>query len=272
MWRCSPDWASAPRRQCSFPGLGAIVRLRENLPTAREDARVGLAGPIWGLGAAVAAYALSLAFDSQMMLAICNRRRVDQSIQPHARLATRWLPRISRAHAAPAVDRRGGHRGRAVRILSRHSVGRSLIRRDAGLRKRSCPGTGQRRAGRICLPDRHSHHPRLAPSDKSQPPRNMIIVILISSFHRLFMKLPPRILVALLCIARSPPSRPRDRSKGRRRGPGGRANDQNQGRQSANGPGAAREHHHRWRHGGFGDAHARAKDAISKSPPRSPRR
>ena len=55
-----------------IPGVGAIVRLRENLPTAREDARVGLAGPIWGLGAAVAAYALSLAFDSQMMLAIAT--------------------------------------------------------------------------------------------------------------------------------------------------------------------------------------------------------
>jgi len=55
-----------------IPGIGAIVRLRENLPTAREDARVGLAGPIWGLGAAVVAYALSLAFDSPMMRAIAT--------------------------------------------------------------------------------------------------------------------------------------------------------------------------------------------------------
>ena len=55
-----------------IPGFGAIVRLREHLPTAREDARVGLAGPIWGLGAAAAAYALSLAFDSPMMQAIAT--------------------------------------------------------------------------------------------------------------------------------------------------------------------------------------------------------
>ena len=55
-----------------IPGFGAVVRLREHLPTAREDARVGLAGPIWGLGAAIAAYALSLAFDSPMMRAIAT--------------------------------------------------------------------------------------------------------------------------------------------------------------------------------------------------------
>jgi Zn-dependent protease len=55
-----------------IPGIGAIVRLREHLPTAREDARVGLAGPIWGLGAAIVAYALSLAFDSPLMRAIAT--------------------------------------------------------------------------------------------------------------------------------------------------------------------------------------------------------
>jgi Zn-dependent protease len=61
--------ASAPM---FIPFIGAIVRLKENLPTAREDARVGLAGPIWGFGAALAAYALSRAFDSPMMLAIAT--------------------------------------------------------------------------------------------------------------------------------------------------------------------------------------------------------
>jgi Zn-dependent protease len=39
------------------PGLGAFVRLKQTLRSAREDARVGLAGPIWGLGATLAAYA-----------------------------------------------------------------------------------------------------------------------------------------------------------------------------------------------------------------------
>ncbi|MBW2542523.1 MAG: site-2 protease family protein [Deltaproteobacteria bacterium] len=37
-----------------LPGLGAMVRLHQYPQTAREDARVGLAGPIWGLGASIA--------------------------------------------------------------------------------------------------------------------------------------------------------------------------------------------------------------------------
>jgi Zn-dependent protease len=36
------------------PGFGAFVRLRQYPATAREDARVGLAGPIWGAATAVA--------------------------------------------------------------------------------------------------------------------------------------------------------------------------------------------------------------------------
>lgn len=44
-----------------IPGLGAFVRLRQYPAGPVEDARVGLAGPIWGLGAAVAAYLLFLA-------------------------------------------------------------------------------------------------------------------------------------------------------------------------------------------------------------------
>jgi Zn-dependent protease len=45
--------ASAPM---FIPGLGALIRLRQHPDTAREDARIGLAGPLWGLGAAVVAY------------------------------------------------------------------------------------------------------------------------------------------------------------------------------------------------------------------------
>jgi Zn-dependent protease len=44
--------ASAPM---FIPGFGALVRLKQNPKTAVEDARVGLAGPWWGLGAALAA-------------------------------------------------------------------------------------------------------------------------------------------------------------------------------------------------------------------------
>jgi Zn-dependent protease len=43
------------------PGIGAFVRLKQAPASPREDARVGLAGPWWGMGAAVAAYAVALA-------------------------------------------------------------------------------------------------------------------------------------------------------------------------------------------------------------------
>jgi len=46
--------ASAPM---FIPGVGALVRLRAQRLAPHEDARIGLAGPMWGLGAAVAAFA-----------------------------------------------------------------------------------------------------------------------------------------------------------------------------------------------------------------------
>src|SRR5204863_7025737 len=39
-----------------IPGVGAVIGLKQYPANAREDARVGLAGPLWGLGAALAAY------------------------------------------------------------------------------------------------------------------------------------------------------------------------------------------------------------------------
>ncbi len=42
--------ASAP---LFIPGLGAVIRLRQEFTDSRQDARVALAGPTWGLGAAV---------------------------------------------------------------------------------------------------------------------------------------------------------------------------------------------------------------------------
>ena len=41
-----------------IPGIGAVIRLKQYPTDAREDARVGLAGPLWGLGAALAVYAI----------------------------------------------------------------------------------------------------------------------------------------------------------------------------------------------------------------------
>jgi Zn-dependent protease len=59
--------ASAPM---FVPGLGAFVRSRHYPTSAREDARVGLAGPLWGLGAAAAAYAAHLATGAETLAAI----------------------------------------------------------------------------------------------------------------------------------------------------------------------------------------------------------
>ncbi len=50
--------ASAP---AFIPGLGAFIRMKQHPTGPVEDARVGLAGPIWGLVAAAATYGLFLA-------------------------------------------------------------------------------------------------------------------------------------------------------------------------------------------------------------------
>ncbi|MDX2198106.1 MAG: site-2 protease family protein [Phycisphaerae bacterium] len=44
-----------------IPGLGAVILMKQYPQTPREDARVGLAGPMWGLGAALAALGVFLA-------------------------------------------------------------------------------------------------------------------------------------------------------------------------------------------------------------------
>ena len=54
------------------PGLGALVRLKGQRLSPRENARIGLAGPIWGLAAAVAALAGAAMFDSAMWKAIAH--------------------------------------------------------------------------------------------------------------------------------------------------------------------------------------------------------
>src|SRR5262249_51632680 len=55
-----------------IPGLGALIRVRQTLPDARADARVGLAGPVWGLFGALATYAAALATDSPLLAAIAR--------------------------------------------------------------------------------------------------------------------------------------------------------------------------------------------------------
>jgi Zn-dependent protease len=40
-----------------IPGFGALIRMKQAPVTPRENARIGIAGPVWGLGAAVTALA-----------------------------------------------------------------------------------------------------------------------------------------------------------------------------------------------------------------------
>lgn len=55
-----------------IPGQGAVIRARQHLASPREDARVGLAGPAWGLGAALACAAGSFLIDQPMLAAIAR--------------------------------------------------------------------------------------------------------------------------------------------------------------------------------------------------------
>src|SRR6185295_8695698 len=52
------------------PGLGAFVRLKAHPATAGEDARVGLAGPVWGAAAALIALALGFATGHRVLFGI----------------------------------------------------------------------------------------------------------------------------------------------------------------------------------------------------------
>ena len=61
--------ASAPM---FIPGFGAVVRLHQHPATTGEDARVGLAGPLWGLGAALAALGIYLATQAPIWAAIAR--------------------------------------------------------------------------------------------------------------------------------------------------------------------------------------------------------
>jgi len=55
-----------------IPGFGALVRLKQNPATVGEDARTGLAGPIWGAAAAVAALALGALLQNPLLFAIAR--------------------------------------------------------------------------------------------------------------------------------------------------------------------------------------------------------
>jgi Zn-dependent protease len=54
------------------PGLGAFIRLRGRHLAPYENARIGLAGPLWGLGAAAAAFAGSRLGGGPMWSAVAS--------------------------------------------------------------------------------------------------------------------------------------------------------------------------------------------------------
>ncbi len=61
--------ASAPM---FIPGLGAVVRMDQYPASPIEDARVGLAGPVWGLGAAVVCLGIYGATGSALFMALAR--------------------------------------------------------------------------------------------------------------------------------------------------------------------------------------------------------
>jgi Zn-dependent protease len=61
--------ASAPM---FIPGFGALVRMKQYPTDAHEEARTGLAGPLWGLGAACAAAAVGAILSSPIALGVAS--------------------------------------------------------------------------------------------------------------------------------------------------------------------------------------------------------
>ncbi len=59
--------ASAP---LFIPFVGALIRIKQAMPNPIQDARVGLAGPFWGLGAAVVSFGLYYYTRQEIFLAI----------------------------------------------------------------------------------------------------------------------------------------------------------------------------------------------------------
>lgn len=55
-----------------IPGVGALVMLKEHVTDPIVDARIGLAGPVWGLGAAVIAWLVYLLTGAAIWLAIAE--------------------------------------------------------------------------------------------------------------------------------------------------------------------------------------------------------
>jgi Zn-dependent protease len=55
-----------------IPGVGALVMLKQHVDDPITDAKIGLAGPVWGLGAALASLGVYVATDKPIWLAIAH--------------------------------------------------------------------------------------------------------------------------------------------------------------------------------------------------------
>jgi len=55
-----------------IPGVGAFVMLKQHVDDPVKDAQIGLAGPVWGLGAALAALGVYAATQAQIWFAIAH--------------------------------------------------------------------------------------------------------------------------------------------------------------------------------------------------------
>jgi Zn-dependent protease len=55
-----------------IPGVGAFVMLKQHIDDPLTDAKIGLAGPVWGLGAALAAFGIYASTGARIWLAIAQ--------------------------------------------------------------------------------------------------------------------------------------------------------------------------------------------------------
>ena len=108
--------ASAP---LFIPGLGAVIRLKQGFSDPRAGCGVGLAGPLWGLGAALICAMVFALTDEKIWAALAQFGALINLLQPDADLATRRRPRLPQPEPTPALagrdrpgDRLGHHRRR----------------------------------------------------------------------------------------------------------------------------------------------------------------
>ena len=105
-----------------IPGLGAVIRLRQAFIDPREDARVGLAGPIWGCGAALACAGVYALTDYPLWGALARVGAWINLFNLTADLAARRRPGVPQPDPPAALA--GGHGGRHGLGLHR---GRALL-------------------------------------------------------------------------------------------------------------------------------------------------